>query len=870
MSFGQPPSSYLVVTDRKGNRHTHTMYDFQRETVTNAITQPQSLQIPLLICPDGDYIAGRARGESKARAYAMANGEMVLETDLPAGPSALGFADSDHLFVIDSPPGGSSRATLWNLPQKKKAGEFSLNGVVHANAAVASPGGNQLAVVAGDSLQIYDLNSYQNLGSLPLAQLGSLAGKPSSSEALTCQGLAYSHDGVELAALFETASGFQLVSWSVSRARPLLNEFYLRKSIVELPGVAKYLGDPLEWWPDRGGWLFFGHALVDRAGEIIKTLPATTNHSRRMIHPDVIMGVGMARNQLRLGSSELYPEDSDRNVPNLIIRSALVTRVLDRLVPSNLKPARDIPWPTQQVNWTVPIVAAQSQTLRASGDIPLGESTAYGLGGMWLAPDRPERAALLAKRSFSGNWTLDLLDLRSGKMKKSIPLGDLRDPKLRCFSPQGNAAIVQVDTALHLYSFWRGELVLEWKPNAAQHTRFAKDPFGEDIQARFIDESRVLTLDSDGTLALWQLPDCIPEWKIDDFGETFALSHDRQYVFGGSEGRVACFHVESGNCAGRLESLAFEPTLIQLGISPDGSRMVGFAQGLPNEWFGAEWDLADGRRLSQFWLAPAKGQDNARRSLRSTDVPGMTDPIFLSGRNVLLDGQSLVDLDRQVTLCDYETNRAGLAWGAPPGEVWLVGMLREFNESKLAARKLQIPSPDILQQTSHMTIQHQALLGPGSHVKLEMAGVPDTATEADSKEQPGGTGRLPLRTVIEQSLNAAGYTIHPEAPAVIRITYQEKELNGSIRYHADGGIKSFPQREATCSIRLELGGHVVEVDTIRGQNTAGMYRTDDPEGELNSRMRAGVIAQLRNTAFPRWYFLDRDSLNLPKLTLKLN
>ncbi len=867
VSFGRPPNSFLAITHRKGNLHAHVTYDLAREAVTNVISHPQSLLTPLRICPDGDYIAGRVRGEPKLRVYAMSNGAVTLEQDLREGPSALGFVGPDRLFSIDTPTSGSSEVHIWNLASKSLEKKFPLNGVLNGENAVVSPGHGQLAVVAGTSLQVYDLNSFEKKGELPLPDLA----RGTADNPNACEGLAYSYDGIELAGLFKASDDkFRLVSWSVSRARPLLDRYYDRKEISTVPGVSKYQGETLEWWPDRGGWLLYGHVLLDRAGEVTLKLPATTNLPRRMVHSDVVMGVGPYNGKLMLGSAELYPEESSQTFASRIPRDRFPTRNLRPAALSTLAPAKNVTLPEYQAPWKLPVVANSTTTTYGTNTIPLGDDYVRALGGAWMASDHPRRAAVLVQRQEENAWQLRQVDLATQRVKQSIPVPEADDPQLLCLSPQGNAALLRSGLRLEIYSFRQGKHVLGWSPYGDRQPGVAAtfNPYRTQITARFIDESRVLTLSPQGTLVLWQLPDCSPEWKIDNFGLAFNLSHDRKHVFGGAQGKIVCCDVETGQCVGSLEPLALEPTVLSLGISPDGTRLVGFAQGLPNEWFGAEWDLTSGSRLAQYWLAPAQLASLTRPSYSRYGDYGSTDPIFLPGRNVLFDGSVLVNLDRQVKLCDYNLDRSTLVFGAPPDEVWLAGLVGNFTKYTLGMRKLVLPSTRVLQQTANMTMQNQALLGPGSHVRLEMGGVPEGSSPQVAAGQPE---RVPLRTLIEQKLVESGFVINPQSPAKISISYSETESGRTIRFQggaASGG--SMAGMTAKAVVSLEYAGQTLVIDVATASNHGLFFHTDDPTSEFNNRMHNAIASRLRQISFPRWFFQSSESLKLPKVSLSVS
>jgi hypothetical protein len=81
---------------------------------------------------------------------------------------------------------------------------------------------------------------------------------------LECQGLAFSEDGTELAALFNEAFfGLRVVSWDLKR-RKITADHPFPKGTGPGSGEAFFAQPPkIEWLPGKKGWQVCGMALVD-------------------------------------------------------------------------------------------------------------------------------------------------------------------------------------------------------------------------------------------------------------------------------------------------------------------------------------------------------------------------------------------------------------------------------------------------------------------------------------------------------------------------------------------------------------------------------------------------------------------------------
>src|SRR5262249_48609662 len=119
-----------------------------------------------------------------------------------------------------------------------------------------------------------------------------------------CVGLAFSPDGVQLAAVFDSQlTDTEVVVWDVVKGTAT-RQRALEKTLRNKAQIAViYRGPALEWVPDRSGWLLFGYFLVDaRSGAVVWTVPgnlevSVPSHRRLLGRDHLAMAIGTGQNR---------------------------------------------------------------------------------------------------------------------------------------------------------------------------------------------------------------------------------------------------------------------------------------------------------------------------------------------------------------------------------------------------------------------------------------------------------------------------------------------------------------------------------------------------------------------------------------------
>ena len=175
-----------------------------------------------------------------------------------------------------------------------------------------SPGGRFVAVY--DKSQLL-LRFYDTESGTPAGQL---APPFKSVTATQCEGIAFSTDGREVAALLLDGGDSYLACWDLRTGgvTARINFGGNVRAILNAPFA--YLYAPLEWFPDARRWLVCGQGIVDRhAGKLSSILPDEPNRwrfgLRHVIASDCVLSVAEEKGGFVLES--LRP--SSQNVDHL-------------------------------------------------------------------------------------------------------------------------------------------------------------------------------------------------------------------------------------------------------------------------------------------------------------------------------------------------------------------------------------------------------------------------------------------------------------------------------------------------------------------------------------------------------------------------
>ena len=219
--------------------------------------------------------------------------------------------------------------------------------------------------------------------------------------------------------------------------------------------------------------------------------------------------------------------------------------------------------------------------------------------------------------------------------------------------------MIATDTKEHsrldVYTVADGKSVASWRPHEKES--------GDDrsiVWADFLDNDRVLTASKGGTVALWSLPDCKAVWVAERACEGARRQPGTQVPRGLRRDMVRMLDAATGEAkgvGGQAASSGARADLSGLAFSADGATLVAFV--------GAShlirWDVKTGKVTADFHTPMlVQPQANSYSPMVEVCSPG----------HALLDGRTLMDLDRRAHVWSYFGSKASA--GGPDGRHWYV------------------------------------------------------------------------------------------------------------------------------------------------------------------------------------------------------
>jgi hypothetical protein len=177
-----------------------------------------------------------------------------------------------------------------------------------------SPGGRYVVVFdkKNSSFRFYDI------------EISTVAGELSwpfgKGDSKACEGVAFSPDGREVAALVTHNGDTALVCWSLGSGLPADQIDFQGNLRTILASPLPYLYAPLEWFPDGKRWLVYGQGIVDRrARKLTSKLPDEPNRwrfgMRHVVGDDCVLSVIEENDHFVLASLRVAPQNVEHAAP---------------------------------------------------------------------------------------------------------------------------------------------------------------------------------------------------------------------------------------------------------------------------------------------------------------------------------------------------------------------------------------------------------------------------------------------------------------------------------------------------------------------------------------------------------------------------
>ncbi|MEX2119916.1 MAG: hypothetical protein WD847_10015 [Pirellulales bacterium] len=781
------------------------------------------------ISPDGAYVAA-ATGfpENKVLIWDVKSNEPLGEVEVGPFPEILAFPSPIRLVT------GGDVVTLWRLPDGEVERDIKLPRLRDREALAFSPGGRYLAVASEKTVWVYDLDSGGLVGQLPGAD-----GKAA--------GIAFSPDGLELAALFERFDNEKVICWDVESGR-VVAEVDLGSEVTSRTPSGDYRGRALEWFPDRKRWLAYGRFVIDRRiGKTVWSLPSDAvpagprvviDDERLMLASGSNMGALTAYNlpQQQIAAASTVIESggqlADIGMPPLtvadwtsVVKVPLNAAVVWRAAPDPLASsgqrllARPVPIRAEGGSVEAVMVARAdlAQALVMVASRPAAHDRKHAEGN---------RAAGMPVR-------LDRYDLRTGRRRGALELP--HHAELVSLSPDGAQALVrtadetnrfnvfsQQDDRLDVYRLDDSAHLCGWRPYRNQP---GSGPTGESwhemkdqkvTEALFVGSSHVLTLNEPKTLVLWKLPECRAVYMMQG-AELPSLSPNHKHLA-----------VYAHNGYRFFDSLTGEPVgNLPLGNLPLGSRAAAAAFHPAGRRFAVVSPFNAGARISCWDIDQGQLE-------RAFLVPQQARQVEWCGdSHLLLDNAWLVDIALGAVMWKYELAQGRHLRQRPDGRHWFVsGPPPGGGPSFL--RAATVPGAAELAAVADARL----CVAPGSTLRLSLK-------LQTPPGRPGFTEEVRQR-IVDQLAESGIQVVTGQAPVVLELSMMQVHTGETREYvisRSVAGIRgktvTVPLQQVECRIVvLHDGKPVWEGGTTCTNEVwrAKLEQGESPEARLAKEM----------------------------------
>ncbi|MFO0956229.1 MAG: hypothetical protein U0800_02050 [Isosphaeraceae bacterium] len=765
--FPTAPSPFVVVGRNNTDKESRELWDLTAKKAVARVRGRSDISKPFALSADGAYLAGIVLARNAVMVIDLKANKELGRFEFPQhNPDYIDFAGNDRLvlgFFF------GNQIQVWNLKTGQQVANISLKRF-EKEAAAVSPGGKYVAAVVEQSMHVYGTENGAELGAAPLP-------RGENNADVKGKGLAFSPDGKELVALCEAWNKWYITCWDVADGRVIAQHGPLDKDAIKQP--IGYELQAIQWLPKQDGWLVFGEAIIEKeSGKKVETLPYGDElkvAARKILNDERALAV-VGKDGRRLVAMPLQTEKIAAAMKIAKSGGDPLDATLGGTRSADLASARqvnlaNVAWSAVPDPAAAPAkgVSSRLTTLRTKpGEVVkiLFSGPDVGRAAISSQPDKPffqQQPALDGKA-----LVIDRYDITNGKHLGRIELPPSID--LAAYSPDGKAVLtINYKDQDRLDAFDEaGKPIAGWRP-------YDKES-GDDRKvtwADFLDANRVLTANTAGTVVLWTLPDCKPEYVIDRACQgTPRLSPGRKSLALFRDGAFTLVDPATGEARGTTGAVASPPN--RTGVtascfSKDGATLAAVV--------GANltrWDLATGQAIGEFPIAVGEAKS-----------------VELCGPNhALVNGQALYDVNRRKIIWYY--NGGVAASGSPDGLHWLV-LGNPFNPALLGS--LQMPEPKVEQlvaQSEDRSIQ--AVLRAGTPVSIQF--------EMGTPPRDGEAFRKKLAEALTNRLRAAGADPKDNQPVKLVARITEKPTGENMELQMMGmGLRNPGPRNLSIPIR---------------------------------------------------------------------
>lgn len=762
------PSNFLMLRNREGGNEVRAVIDLR---TGQFIGKPVEGKLDIsynseVFSADGRYFAAGLSNISVAKVgiWSFATGKLEREFDLSDEYHEfdLAFAGTHQVATVARRDYKTPVIAVRDIKTGKTIKDWTLTEEsgerVARKSLLCSPGGKYLLFVMGKRLVVIDIASGAGVGEVLLED------NPSS-----CEGMAFTPDGTQLAMLYHAGGGHRLTVIEFLTGKVLLNHQY--SSSLEFFG---YDGPVLDWVPDKSAIVYKGHLLIDpQSGEDFWTFPSTDWMPRRIIRQGEILVARKNKNAKVYETVSLPAAEMTKALDIVRSGGSAIDTILPPVTTPDLFSATKVTLPNGFVQWSADPDAASADSKKLDGEIMISKEneTLQSLmltGGkgakIVLQKELTPRSGALGGKREPKRVIIERIDLVTGA--HSPPIDVPHFYRTVDVSPSGNFAVAgfserktnidRIDVIglapkKHIAGFkpYAGEPEDKNVPKYDQNKRFQLKYVG------LIDDEHILTINGLGKLVVWKLPDLKAVYYFENFGDPLAASPNRKYLVGAHDGQFRIFDSRTGKCLGDLESPSCGVKPLRAAIRSDGRELVAIINAGEDRML-VRWNLLTGK-IDQEFPIPSELIFGFVHRTFGEDIS-----LEYRGQDhLLLDRKYLIDLKKRLVIWRYSADYGTrFVAGSPDSKTWYC--MRKPNSnygSPLFLTSIETPSPAVLRKSSGASLEKNLLLYPGRSVRLHV----DLSALSLNHLQPT------VEKAVKESLEARGILVDASAPLMLSI-----------------------------------------------------------------------------------------------------
>jgi len=830
------PSPFFVLRSKDHGNEAIAVFDLRTEKRTGIIRGKTPLREIQAVSPDGKYVAGMTDFFKKeAQVWSFESGEVVQTLSPPGGNKrfrTILFADAGQL-LLTTDQRDALEIFLWNANQPEQSRTLAVpcEKSPEEHALALSPGGRYAVMMVGDMLTVYELATGKCVGQSPLPDL-------SEHHRYEYQDLAFAPDGTEIVGLFRIEGTDTLFCWNFADGELLVEDKcdYLSGSGGYGSVGGGYDGPPIEWIPDKSGWIYRGHVLLDRqTGGPIWQLPVTSDQPRRMFGPDHIMLMGRyQRGGQQIMLAKLPKQEIAKAREAVRAGGAGIDGALPPLADYDMSGARMVIKPTGPGPWEVRSEPPPDDAKLPKRPVRLGRAIS-SMTAVRFSRDTRRIAVLGKSGAGSMAQVLQRYSVSDGLAGKQITLPVLYN--LLDVSPQGDLALLGIRTPkppsqdrLDVWSLQTGRHVIGWRPY-----RDASESNDRGVNwAAFVDEDHALTVNPAGTIRLWKLPECQTVYSMENGDPLTALSRSGAYLAAAekTDGSFRIFEAMTGKYCGKTETPserigvkgpeAARP--LSASFRPDGTALAATVQN------GVlRWNMADGKLAMECPLPFSPRPDMA-----------------WCAEQYLLLGTELLDMENRTVIWRYRILQGCPIDSSPTNRFWLC--LRATGESppRYWLTAWELPNEEARRATADLRLEDNLLLYPGVEVSVS-GSVPGL----DAREVAG---------ILTEKLQANGVKVVPNASVHVTLGTSEHNTGDTLELRSMFGmgsrLDSMAHREARCRLSVvDDKGRTWENEVPFQMPSSGRVEEgEDWKRKLRDQMYEAVAGYVERIRIPKHLF----------------